>query len=475
MIDQYINSIKYPDSTEFSNNIKTLIIKSNYKEQIPFIHTIGDIIRVQHCYVKQKANKSLYLNFSTNFNKRNGIQNWCIFSGLTPIDTTKNFNINNTINRPMLSSKKYFNYTEEDTNIIKELRAFIKNSLSLPKSILYLKETTLDKRILNKESDTVVQVVYKTELNDKFVYYIQDETDLCELHTYKYYDFIKINDVIRVRNYYISEKNILITNQFSNILLIPKTLGYCSEVLERIKNGKINFSDESNKKKLLGKKINPHNLTKENIIKNVMLNEILEEDKTQNDFLNNYEEEKKLILTVIQKYNEESDNISKIVPEEAKNNVDNTYEIKEVQIIKYHPQNLIKCVKYMCPKCKKNYNVDEKCDIDPNKKIYCLDCRMDIYPFFYYQMIFECIENPKSGKILILHLCTYDGEGESFFGIMPTNFNLAEEQKIKLENFLKNMILSRGYVRVSLNKKNFMNKNQKNIIYRIVGNYTTKV
>ena len=91
LIDQYINSIQYPDPTEFNNNIKTLIIKSNYKEQIPFIHTIGDIIRVQHSYCKQKVNKCLYLNFSHNFNKKNGIQNWCIFSGLTPQDS-KNFN-----------------------------------------------------------------------------------------------------------------------------------------------------------------------------------------------------------------------------------------------------------------------------------------------------------------------------------------------------------------------------------------------
>jgi len=264
LIDQYINSLEYPDSTEFNNNIKTLIIKSNYKEQIPFIHTIGDIIRVQHCYCKQKMNKCLYLNFSHTFNKKNGIQNWCIFSGLTPMDT-KNFNINNTSNRPMLSSKKYFSYTDEDANIIKELRLFIKNKLSLPKSIFFFKETALDKRLLNKENDTMVQVIYKTELNDKFVYYIQDDTDICELHTYKYFDFIQINDVIRVRNYNLSEKNILNTNQFSNILLIPKTLGYCNEFLEKIKNGKINSiknNENQNEKKMLGKKVNRYSLTK---------------------------------------------------------------------------------------------------------------------------------------------------------------------------------------------------------------------
>ena len=499
LIDQNINSLEYPDSTEFNNNIKTLIIKSNYKEQIPFIHTIGDIIRVQHGYCKQKMNKCLYLNFSHNFNKKNGIQNWCIFSGLTPMDT-KNFNINNTSNRPMLSSKKYFSYTDEDANIIKELRLFIKNKLSLPKSIFFFKETTLDKRLLNKENDTMVQVIYKTELNDKFVYYIQDDTDLCELHTYKYFDFIQINDVIRVRNYNLSEKNILNTNQFSNILLIPKTLGYCNEFLDKIKNGKINSlkkTENQNEKKLLGKKVNRYSITKkedsnsakyykeindinandntnEKIYKykSILLSEIIEEEKLKNNFLN-FEEDKKLILTVIQKdidYN----HINKSELSQ-KNNKLNEYEIKEVQIIKYHPQNLINCVKYLCSNCKKSYNLEENCEIDPNKKIYCSNCKIDIYPNFYYQMIFECIENPKSDKILILHLCTYDGDGESFFGIMPTNFNLAKEQKDKLENFLDNIIKSKGYIKVRVNKRNFVNKNQTNVIYRIVGNYTNKI
>ena len=61
LIDQYINPIEFPDETSFNNNIKTLIIKSNFKEQIPFIHTIGDIIRVQNCYVNSNSNKNIYI------------------------------------------------------------------------------------------------------------------------------------------------------------------------------------------------------------------------------------------------------------------------------------------------------------------------------------------------------------------------------------------------------------------------------
>ena len=385
---------------------------------------------------------------------------------------------------------------------------FIKNTLSLPKSIFFYKEATLDKRLLNKENDTVVQVIYKTELNDKFIYYILDDTDVCELHTYKYFDFIKINDVIRVRNYNFSEKNILNTNHFSNILIIPKNLGYYNEFLEKIKKLKENTLNNmyGKNKKFIGKKINffsynnleiknNENSRDVNFFKelndfnvnekfsfnynNISLSEDLEKEKYNDYYNKNYlnldednQDEKKILLTVI---NEERNIISNITDNnQEKNKVLSEYKIIEVQIIKYHPKNLNKCVKFFCPECKKVSSVEENCSIDPNKKIYCNKCRKDFYPNFYYHMVFECIENPKSNRIIILHLCTFDGEGESFFGIMPTNFNIAKEQEIKLKQFLDNLIESKGYVRVCINKKT-ISKNNKSILCRIVGNYTNKV
>ena len=90
---------------------------------------------------------------------------------------------------------------------------------------------------------------------------MQDDTDVCELHSFKYFDFIKINDVIRVRNYKYNEKNILTTNNFSNILIIPKHLGYYNEFLDKIKKMKENIINKfyDKNKKYLGKKINISN------------------------------------------------------------------------------------------------------------------------------------------------------------------------------------------------------------------------
>ena len=87
-------------------------------------------------------------------------------------------------------------------------------------------------------------------------------------------------------------------------------------------------------------------------------------------------------------------------------------------------------------------------------------------------MVFECIEKKKSDKIIILHLNTYDGEGESIFGVMPTNFNLQNEQKNKLENILNDLVESKGFIKLKIRK---VYLNSKGVIFRIVGDYTNKI
>ena len=54
---------------------------------------------------------------------------------------------------------------------------------------------------MSHDGDVVLQIIHKTELDDKIVYFVQDETDGCELHTFKYFNFLEVNDVIRLRSY----------------------------------------------------------------------------------------------------------------------------------------------------------------------------------------------------------------------------------------------------------------------------------
>ena len=494
LIDQYVNFLNCNDISSFNNNIITLIIKSQFKEKIPYIHTIGDIIRIHSGIYSHKNKKNIYLTITTN-SKSSPSQNWCIFSGLIPQDSNTNLYV------PILSSKKYYSMESKDEVIIKELRNFIKKNLSIPKSICFPMETALDKRIINKENDTTVKVNYKIELDDKYIYYVQDDTDICELQTNKYFDFIQVNDIIRIRSYRFTEKNnILFTNQFSNILIIPKTLGYYKEFQEKIKEQKLisnkdkkNKNNNNNNEALTSVNnnntellINPdefniiNNMNNINTIsffnntKIIPLNEENENEKenlklfNNNDYSDEYindDEEKKVKLSVID-YNNEK--VKKFI-EISKSNEDN---IIEVQLIKYHPKNLIKCIKYFCTNCKKISSIENDFKANVNYKFNCTFCKSDFVPCFYYNMVLECIEKKKADKIIVLHLNTYDGEGESIFGIMPTNFNLENEQKIKLKNLLKDLIESKGYIKLKIRKTILTNKG---IIYRIVGDYTNRV
>ena len=497
LIDQHINFINNAELSP-NNNIITLIIKSQFKEKIPYIHTIGDIIRIHSGIYSHKNKKNIYLTL-TNNSKTSPNPNWCIFSGITPQDINENSLI------PVLSSKKYYSMDFQDELIIKELRKFIKNELSIPKSISFPMETALDKRIINKENDTTVQVNYKTELEDKYVYYVQDETDICELQTNKYFDFIQVNDIIRIRSYRCTENNILYTNSFSNILIIPKYLGYYKEFQDKIKEQKlISNKDKKNKKNMNNNETSSANINNAELLLNmndfnkinninIGLNDInsnnffnntkiisLNEDNDNDndkenlnlfhndDFSNDNDkedEDKKIKLSVI----DFGDNRKiKKFSEISKSNEDN---IIEVQIIKYHPKNLVNCVKYYCSNCKKISSLENDFKINNNAKFNCLFCDSEFIPVFYYKMVFECIEKKKTDKIIVLHLNTYDGEGDSIFGVMPTNFNLENGQKNKLNNILKELIESKGYIRLKVRKTIL---NNKGVIYRIVGDYTNK-
>ena len=495
LIDENINFLTSPDIAEFNSNVITLIIKSQFKEKIPYIHTIGDIIRIHSGIYSHKNKKNIYLQIGVN-QKVQSNASWCIFSGRSSQDNDNK----NLV--PILSSKKYYHFDSQDENIIKELRNFIKNKLSIPKSICFPMETALDKRIINKENDTTVMVDYKIEADDKCIYYVQDDTDICELQTNKYFNFIHVGDLIRIRSYRFTEKNILSTNQFSNILIIPRTLGYYKEFQEKIREQKVK-RDRDKKNKKLGDnevinsennnnfsellinleeynslnniKINNINLKSKYLSKIIPLNEENEnESKNLNLFnINDYniEEmnekiERKIKLTVIDFNNEKK---IKKFSQAIKSQEDS---IIEVQLIKYHPSNLIKSVKYICNNCKNNSSIENDFKANLNSRFICPFCEAAFVPNFYYNMVFECIEKKKSDKIIILHLNTYDGEGESIFGVMPTNFNLQNEQKNKLENILNDLVESKGFIKLKIRK---VYLNSKGVIFRIVGDYTNKI
>ena len=218
LIDQSTNCLSNPN--DFNENIIYLTIKSSEKENIPYIHNIGDVIRIHHGFYSPKNKRNVYLNVCKG-NKLNG--SWCLYS------------VNNNTLEPYACSNKKYTIEEQDKENIETYKSWSKSYLGKNKSLIYPYQINLDER--NEEGnnkDLLAQVVKKVELGDQIVLFIQDDTDGCELHTYKYYNFIKENDIIRVRSYKNFDNSSLILNEFGNILVIPQFAACYKEFYDKL-------------------------------------------------------------------------------------------------------------------------------------------------------------------------------------------------------------------------------------------------
>ncbi len=218
LIDQNTNCLSNPN--DFNENIIYLTIKSSEKENIPYIHNIGDVIRIHHGFYSPKNKRNVYLNVCKG-NKVNG--SWCLYS------------VNNNTLEPYACSNKKYTIEEQDKENIETYKSWSKSYLGKNKSLAYPYQINLEER--NEEGDgkdLIAQVVKKVELGDQIVLFIQDDTDGCELHTYKYYNFIKENDIIRVRSYKTFDNSSLILNEFGNILVIPQFSACYKEFYDKL-------------------------------------------------------------------------------------------------------------------------------------------------------------------------------------------------------------------------------------------------
>jgi len=205
LIDQTTNCLTNPN--DFSENIIYLIIKSNERENIPFVHHIGDIIRVHRGFYSPKNKRNIYLNV-TKDNQMKGA--WCLYHA------------NSNTNEPYACSNKKYTVESQDKLNLEELKKWVKTYMGIDKSLKYPMQIKMENRANEgNDKDLMVHVVKKVEADNHLILFIQDETDGCELHTYKYYNFIQENDVIRVRSYKIFDNNNLIINEFGNILVVP--------------------------------------------------------------------------------------------------------------------------------------------------------------------------------------------------------------------------------------------------------------
>ena len=205
LIDQTTNCLTHPD---FNENIIYLIIKSSERENIPFVHHIGDIIRVRRGFYSPKKKRNIYLNVT----KDNLIKgSWCLYHS------------NSNTNEPYACSNKKYSVETQDKPNIEGIKNWVKNYLGIDKSLKYPMQIKLVNRIQEgNDKDLMAHVVKKVEVENHLILFIQDETDGCELHTYKYYNFIQENDIIRVRSFKLFDNNNLVVGEFGNILVVPE-------------------------------------------------------------------------------------------------------------------------------------------------------------------------------------------------------------------------------------------------------------
>ena len=462
LIDNTVNCLTFKDQKEFNNNIINLIIKTSDKSQIPYIHCIGDIIRVQKGNYSHKNKRNVYLNFTTNNTNKN--LNWCIFCGIQS-NNPNDF-------KPLLCSNKTYLFEKQDEILITNLRKYLKENLILENSLFYPYESKLNKRDFNYENDVLVIIEYKQYLSDQIVYTVRDETDKCDLHTYKYFNFLNIGDVIRLRGFKVLEnKNEIIMNQYSNILRIPNEMWYYKNFIEKLtlnnnnNNKNKNNDNNNNNIKFYDNFDNIDNNNNNNIpTKNFLNNALLNYENLK--FIEN---PKNIIIKLNNPTSINDDEISIQNYDDLNPNED--IFILDLNIIDIYPKNNYEKLNVFCLNCKNNYFYEKDLYIN-DLTFYCPNCKENRECFWYYNILFICIDNIYTNKIFNVHLCTNDSEGEDFFSIKPNELAKDFEKNVKiLIKKFEELIKKDTYVRIKIHKYFYKEK----FIFKIIGKYTNIV
>ena len=425
LIDPGINCLS--NESDFNDNVVNLIIKTSDKDSIPYVHNVGDIIRVHRGNYSPKKKRNVYLHIL----KGNQVKSaWCIFSGASDV-------LSREMN-PYLCSHQNFTFELQDRKMIDDLRNWIRNYFDKEKSLFYEREYKLDQRLLNgSDNDALVQVVHKVELDDQIVYFVQDETDGCELHTFKYFNFIEINDVLRLRSYKIYDKNVILMNTFSNILKIPQFSSYYKQFMNRL----------ANKLKAIEPNIDiPIFNVSSQEKKDVPM------DSSSGDMSG-----KQLLSKVICKGNEYD------VKRYDEITSDDKFFIINVNIMEIYPKPVYNFVNVLCQNCQTSYLISEV-EADKDNKIQCEKCKTMTQGKLHFNTTLQCRENNLSNQLITLHLCTYDGEGDNFFGIEPVDSYRNSNEFQKLGEVFKKMTSPDGYVSVLVQQ-------YEGRILRIIGKY----
>ena len=405
--------------THSSPIILTLIIKSRSKKQIPYIHKIGDVIRIINGTFKPKS--KVYLNLLNESVAEKG--SWCVFDG-------DNYTIYG-------GSSSSIPFEQRDLDNVASLSQFYK-SLVGEENVLY----TRNEKLINRKDDdrdAIVLVAGKEELDDKVVFFVQDETDACELHAFKYFNFVNVGDVIRVRSYRLFNQTVMVLNQWGNILLFNKASGmykkFMNQVIEVYNTKMMNTGTEVHYK--------------------------FDEGYKKNKKATKTKEDKELIISVS---NAHSSTVE--IPFSSLTQKDSTF-ILTVSVIHMSPINpILNSINVLCPNCNNTFDISEV-ELTKKNTFKCPSCDTEVKAKLHFNIKILAKENAFSDDIIQLYLCDYDNEGENFLGAKAEEVLANGNEIKKIERNIKNILNEKSRVRV------LVERCTENVL-RIIGKYSYK-
>ena len=405
--------------THSSPTILTLIIKSRSKDQIPYIHKIGDVIRIINGTFKPKS--KVYLNLLNESVAEKG--SWCVFDG-------DNYTIYG-------GSSSSIPFEQRDLDNVASLSQFYK-SLVGEENVLYARNEKLINR-KDDDRDAIVLVAGKEEVDDKVVFFVQDETDACELHAFKYFNFVNVGDVIRVRSYRLFNQTVMVLNQWGNILLFNKASGmykkFMNQVIEVYNTKMMNTGTEVHYK--------------------------FDEGYKKNKKATKTKEDKELIISVS---NAHSSTVE--IPFSSLTQKDSTF-ILTVSVIHMSPINpILNSINVLCPNCNNTFDISEV-ELTKKNTFKCPSCDTEVKAKLHFNIKILAKENAFSDDIIQLYLCDYDNEGENFLGAKAEEVLANGNEIKKIERNIKNILNEKSRVRV------LVERCTENVL-RIIGKYSYK-
>lgn len=172
----------------------------------------------------------------------------------------------------------------------------------------------------------------------------------------------------------------------------------------------------------------------------------------------NNDSNKKLICKVLLNDNENYDTkkFEEITSQDKK-------FLMNLNILEIYPKPLYNFVNILCDGCKTSYSITD-ITLNPSGLFRCEKCKSFKNGILHFNTTLQCRETNMSNQIVTLYLCSFDGEGNGFFGIPPCDAYRNSNDFQKLGIIFKGLCNPGNYVNVLVQQ-------YKGGILRIVGNY----